>query len=954
MRQAIPCSLRGACNATGVLSSVAALTVNEQPEITAQPVSVVICEVSNTSFTVNAGVTTGATYQWQVSSNGGTSYSNISIGGIYSGITSNTLNLNSVPLGNNGYLYRVVVGGTCAPNVISEGALLTVQQAPVITGQPSAQVVCEGSTTTFAVNAVGTGLTYQWKKNGTDISSATSASLVLSSVSAADAADYTVLVKGPCNTTGVLSSVATLTVNEQPEITNHPISSVICETGNTSFTVNAGVTTGATYQWQISTNGGTIYTNISNGGIYAGAMNATLSLTAAPLTNNGYLYRVVVGGTCSPAVTSNAALLTVQQAPVITVQPSSPTVCEGSAVTLNVTAVGTGLTYQWQKNGTDIGGANGPSLIFSSVSTADAGNYTVLVKGTCNTTGVLSSTGAVTVNRIPNALATDVTICSGSTTSIAITNPNGVTGTAFNWTVQSSVNVTGALAGSGNVIAQALTVTDGHTSGLVTYLIRPTAAGCTGAAYAVQASVMPVPTVAASPQTICSGESTSVAISNPNAVSGTIFNWTIGSVTNITGAGSGSGTVISQVLASMDGVTNGTVTYHITPIANGCSGTPVDVIVTVSPKPVITNSASTLIAEVCSATTLNFLPTSTISGTTFTWTSSVIGTLSGVSSSGNGAITDKPVNATNTSAVIIYTITPSRGGCTGALINYVVTVRPVPDAATAGVTTICSGSQTAIAISNPNSVSGTTYSWSVFSSTNVMGAGSGAGNMISQMLASTDGINAGTVVYRITPAANGCAGLSVDVTMTVNPVPVVTNTAGSLATQICSGAPLNFTPSSTITGTTFTWNSSISGSVSAGSITVSGSGPIVDSPVNTGNTAGTVTYRIVPQFNGCSGLPVNYVVTVKPTPTASATNVTICSGQTAIINIQPTPMSVSGTTFTWTAAASANVLGAANGNGSTISQALTTTNALDRYGYIFNYSDGIGLQRFCFDCYGYR
>ncbi len=121
---------------------------------------------------------------------------------------------------------------------------------------------------------------------------------------------------------------------------------------------------------------------------------------------------------------------------------------------------------------------------------------------------------------------------------------------------------------------------------------------------------MPVPTVAASPQTICSGESTSVAISNPNAVSGTIFNWTIGSVTNITGAGSGSGTVISQVLASTDGVTNGTVTYHITPIANGCSGTPVDVIVTVSPKPVITNSASTLIAEVCSATTLNFLPTS--------------------------------------------------------------------------------------------------------------------------------------------------------------------------------------------------------------------------------------------------------------------------------------------------------------------------------------------------------
>ncbi len=92
-----------------------------------------------------------------------------------------------------------------------------------------------------------------------DISSATSASLVLSSVTATDAAGYTVLVKGACNATGVLSSVASLTVNEQPEITAQPVNALICEGGNTNFTVSAGVTTGATYQWQVSTNGGTSY-----------------------------------------------------------------------------------------------------------------------------------------------------------------------------------------------------------------------------------------------------------------------------------------------------------------------------------------------------------------------------------------------------------------------------------------------------------------------------------------------------------------------------------------------------------------------------------------------------------------------------------------------------------------------------------------------------------------------
>ncbi len=211
--------------------------------------------------------------------------------------------------------------------------MLTVQQAPVITGQPSAQVVCEGSIVTFTVNAVGTGLTYQWKKGGVDISSATSASLVLSSVTATDATGYTVLVKGACNAIGVLSSVATLTVNEQPEITAQPVNALICGGGNTNFTVSAGVTTGAAYQWQVSTNGGTSYATVSNG-IYAGATSATLSLTGAPLTNNGYLYRVVVGGTCSPcSVVSDGALLTVQQAPVITGQPSAQVVCEGSTVT---------------------------------------------------------------------------------------------------------------------------------------------------------------------------------------------------------------------------------------------------------------------------------------------------------------------------------------------------------------------------------------------------------------------------------------------------------------------------------------------------------------------------------------------------------------------------------------------------------------------------------------------
>ncbi len=922
--------VRGTCDATGVISNVAGLTVNEVPEITLQPVNSTICEGTNTSFTVSAGLTTLPTYQWQVSTNSGVSYSNLTNTGIYSGVTTATLNLTGAPLANNGYLYRVQVGGTCTPGVTSDGALLTVSQSPVITVQPNAQIVCEGSTVVFTVAATGTGLTYQWQKGGVDIGGETTSSLTLPAVVAATAGNYRVIVRGTCDATGVISNVAGLTVNEVPEITLQPVNSTICEGTNTSFTVSAGLTTLPTYQWQVSTNSGVSYSNLTNTGIYSGVTTATLNLTGAPLANNGYLYRVQVGGTCTPGVTSDGAQLTVDQNLVITTQPAAQIVCEGSTVTFSVAAVGTGLTYQWRENGTNItdggvySGATTSTLVLTNVpSTFDGRIYSVVLTGTC--TGLPSNNASLTVNRIPNAFATDAAICSGQTVNINITNPNLVPLTTFTWTIQSSTNVTGAFAGSGIVISQLLTSTDGVTPGTVTYLIQPSASGCNGAPYAVSVDVTPIPNAAASPQGICSGESSNVLITNPNGVAGTSFSWTVFSSTNVTGAAAGNGSTISQVLTSTDGINAGTVTYRITPAANGCAGNTVDVTVTVNPKPVITSSSTALIQEICSGTSLSFLPNASIGGTTFSWTSSVIGLLTGVTASGNGAITDTPVNSSNSNAVIIYTITPAIGGCNGSPVNFVVTVRPVPTAA-ATAQIICSGQSTSVSITNPNAVSGTTYTWTV-SASNVTGALLGSGNLISQVLTSTDGLNNGTVTYTITPSANGCPGPPFPVTVTVKPVPVMTNSPVNLSQQICSQDALNFNPAATIPGTTFSWTSSISGPINSASVTATGTGAITDIPENTGNVSGTVSYRITPNFNGCDGLPVDLVVTVRPLPSASGADVVICSGSTATINILPSPQNVAGTTFSWTASPSPNVAGASNGNGSTISQTLSTTDA---------------------------
>ena len=156
----------------------------------------------------------------------------------------------------------------------------------------------------------------------------------------------------------------------------------------------------------------------------------------------------------------------------------------------------------------------------------------------------------------------------------------------------------------------------------------------------------------------------------------------------------------------------------------------------------------------------------------------------------------------------------------------------------------------------------------------------------------------------------------------------MTNPAPTLSQQICSAEALSFVPTSTIGGATYSWNATISGTINPATVTATGTGSITDAPVNTGNVSGTVTYRITPSFNGCIGLPVDLVVTVKPLPSATASNLTICSGQTATINITSAPKNVAGTTFAWSAVASPNVTGLGPpGNGSVINHTLSTTNA---------------------------
>jgi subtilisin-like proprotein convertase family protein len=123
------------------------ITVNERPAVTTQPVASVNCAGSTATFTV-AGVGAGLTYQWQENVSGctGGTWNNLTNGGAYAGANTATLIINPVTGAMSGYGYRCVLGGTCAPvnNAnISNCAALTVNALPVVTITPAGPV-CGG------------------------------------------------------------------------------------------------------------------------------------------------------------------------------------------------------------------------------------------------------------------------------------------------------------------------------------------------------------------------------------------------------------------------------------------------------------------------------------------------------------------------------------------------------------------------------------------------------------------------------------------------------------------------------------------------------------------------------------------------------------------------------------------------------------------------------------------
>jgi hypothetical protein len=458
---AYKCVVTGNCAPLTVTTNCVTLNVNPATVINTQPADVTLCAPTATSFSVTA-TGTSLTYQWQLSTNGGGSWTNLTNVAPYSNVTTATLNISPTAASMNAYQYRCVVNSSCSP-LNSNAATLTVNAAPAITGQPSSISICAGNAATFNVTATGGGLTYQWQEsttgpggpwnnlaNGAPYSGVTTATLVINPTAVGmNNYQYRCVVTGACPSPAT-SNPAVLTVGTALIITSQPGNQTLCAGGNTSFGVTiSGVV--ISYQWQESTNGGGSWNNITNGGVYSNATTATLNLTGVLAGMNNYQYRCVVTGAC-PAINSNAAVLTVNTAPNISVQPVNSTICATQGTTFSVTATGTAITYQWQVSTT--GGCAGPWVnlnngapysgvttnvltINPAPATMNGYAYRCVITGTCappatSGCGLLTVNTAITITTPP----ANTTVCAGATATFNVVAAG--TTPAYQW--QESTN----------------------------------------------------------------------------------------------------------------------------------------------------------------------------------------------------------------------------------------------------------------------------------------------------------------------------------------------------------------------------------------------------------------------------------------------------------------------------------------------------------------------------------
>lgn len=810
--------------------------------------------------------------------------------GISNNVPFTAVNTGSAPIPTT-YTLTVTAAGCTNTDQVT----VTVNPTPTVNNFTN-QTVCAGSSNAAVVpTGAVTGTNYNWTNSNTSIGLAASGTGTIPAFTAvnagATAATSTVTVTPVFG--GNMGTVFAAVSENSSMVLSAPAGTYFTGVQFASYGTPTGTAGNYTIGSCHQANSSSIVGNLAIGQttVTIPANNATFGNPCGSTPKS--LAVVLTYGTFGSSCSGTAKTYTITVNPTPVVANKTATICSGTAFTAttggsDVVPAGTQYTWTVAPNANVTGASNqatavssiGQTLINTS-NTVQTVVYTVTpISGTCSGA---TFTVTVTVNPTPSVAAQAATICSGAAFSVAPTNGSGnivPTGTTYSWSAPAAITgISGLASGTAQTTIGGSLTNSTNAPINVTYVVTPTSGSCAGSNFNVVVTVNPVPAITNMTASVCSGSAFTAApvnVTNGVVPANTTYTWTVAPNANVTGetAVATSSNNISQTLTNTT-VNAELVTYTVTPTAGICAGSTFSVAVTVNPIPVIANKTATI----CSGTAFTVSPTTAGSdlvptGTTYTWTVAANANVTGETSQvvAQSSISQNLVNATSAVETVVYTVTPTFGGCTGATFTVTVTVNPTPQI-TAQTNNACSGVAVTLAPANGGGnvvPTGTTYTWTVVDNPNAVGETNAntAQNSIVQTLVNAY-TSAQQVVYTVTPTFNGCVGTPFTYTVTVStPVTVAALTG---ATNVCLGSTTQLA-SATAGGVWTSSNTAVA--------TVSSTGVV--SGLTTGST--TISYTVTNSV-GCTGV-VTANVNVNALPVATITPsgaTTFCQGSSVTL-----------------------------------------------------------------------
>jgi sugar lactone lactonase YvrE len=631
-------------NGVTATSNAAILTVKAPPSIVTQPAnqSATAGQTASESFSVVANGTAPFTYQWQLSTDGGKTFSNVSNGSGVSGATTATLSISGNALPASGTEYQVVATDANGVVITSTAATLTINAPPSITTQPQNATALTGQSApeSFTIaDSGGTGpLSVEWQistnnggtftnlSDGNGITGSTTTTLTVSGFTTAGSPEYRAVVTD-ANSVTATSNAAILTVKTAPNITTQPANrtATIGQTTSESFSVVVvNGTAPLTYQWQLSTDGGKTFSNLSNGSGASGATTATLSISSSALPASGTKYQVVVTDANGLMATSTAASLTINAPPSITTQPHDATAITGQSAALSFTIAdsgGTGpLSVHWQistdnggtftnvTDGSGVAGSTTTTLSISSFATAGSPEYRAIVTDGNGVTAT-SNTATLTVLAPPSITTqpqnATATVGQSAALSFTIADGGGTSPLSVQWQISTDNGGTFTNLSDGSGVTGSttttLTVSSFVTASSPEYrAIVTDAHGLIATSNAAILTVNAAPSITTQPQNVTATVGQSAALSFTIADSGGTgslsVQWQIsmdngGTFTNLSdGSGVAGSATTTLTLSSF--TTAGSAEYQaVVTDANGVTATSNAATLTVSDQPRLPNQS---------------------------------------------------------------------------------------------------------------------------------------------------------------------------------------------------------------------------------------------------------------------------------------------------------------------------------------------------------------------------